>query len=289
MNYDGWLIYSKQDALDNEAYIKWFIHEALNQGLTLELILREEISIGIINDEQRLFVNHTDIELPTYAVVRTVEPLLNLQLEEMGVQVYNSAKTAEICNHKALTHLEVSKLRIPMVDTYFFNKKNFTSKAPLPFPFVIKEATGRGGNQVYLVENKEQWVQCRSKLVSHDVIVQRCQVQLGKDIRVFVVGKEIIGAVLRESKTDFRANFKLGGSAKWYALNKEETKLINKIIHHFDFGMVGIDFLINPDGSLLFNEIEDIVGSRTLSAVSNINILEQYTRHIKKEISGKYH
>lgn len=52
--------------------------------------------------------------------------------------------------------------------------------------------------------------------------MQPTAVQMGKDLRVFVVGKEIIGAVLRESTTDFRANFTLGGDARLYSLNDSE-------------------------------------------------------------------
>src|SRR5690625_6839454 len=88
---------------------------------------------------------------------------------------------------------------------------------------------------------------------------------MGKDLRVFVIGKQIIAAVLRVNNNDFRANFKLGGSAFLYHLTIDEVEMINKIINHFDFGLVGIDFLIDKEGNLLFNEIEDVVGSRILS------------------------
>lgn len=104
---------------------------------------------------------------------------------------------------------------------------------------------------------------------------------------MFVVGKEIIGAVMRENSQDFRANFKLGGSARLYELQENELAIINKITSHFNFDMVGIDFLIDLDGELLFNEIEDVVGSRTLSAVSNVNILKKYIAHIKSEINER--
>ncbi|HLR69910.1 MAG TPA: hypothetical protein VK085_00585, partial [Pseudogracilibacillus sp.] len=128
------------------------------------------------------------------------------------------------------------------------------------------------------------WRLCYPTLNTTDLVIQSTQVQPGKDVRVFIVGKEIVGAVLRENKDDFRANFKLGGTATWYPLHSEQIKMINKIIHHFDFAMVGIDFLIGPDDEFLFNEIEDVVGSRILSAVSDINILEKYVAHIKSKL-----
>lgn len=277
----GWLIYSKQDAQQNKPYIDWFIEEARLQDLLLKLILREELTIGIINNARTIYFKNEIVNKPDFAVVRTIEPLLSTHLEACGVVVFNSSTIARICNDKALTHHHITDLAIPMVNTIFIKKEDMSDQPPMTFPFVIKETTGRGGAQVYLIETPYDWKQCISNLSTNNIIIQSCNVQLGKDIRVFVVGEEIIGAVLRESSEDFRANFKLGGSAYWYELHPKERAVIRKIITYFDFDMVGIDFLIGLNGELLFNEVEDIVGSRTLSAVSDINLLEQYVSHIK--------
>lgn len=280
----GWLIYSKQDAQQNISYIDWFIEEARLQNLLLRLVLREDLTIGIINNARTIYFKHEIVAKPDFAVVRTIEPLLSTHLEACSVLVFNSSAIAHICNNKAHTHHHIADLAVPMVDTIFMKTENVSEQPPMTYPFVIKETTGRGGAQVYLIETPHDWTQCISNLSTHDIIIQACNVQLGKDIRVFVVGREIIGAVLRESTEDFRANFKLGGTARWYELHDKEISLIQKIINYFDFDMVGIDFLIGLDGELLFNEIEDIVGSRILSAVSDINILEQYVSHIKRKL-----
>src|SRR5690625_54250 len=208
-----------------------------------------------------------------------------MHLESSGVAVFNSSTIAHICNNKALTHHHMTDLSIPMVDTVFTKKEDTSDQPPLSYPFVLKESAGRSGKQVYLIESQQDWLYYKSNLSTEDIVIQNCAVQLGKDVRVFIVGQEIIGAVLRESKEDFRANFTLGGSARWYELNNVERAMIQKITTHFGFGMVGIDFLIGTDGRLLFNEIEDIVGSRTLSAVSDINIVKKYINHIKQNLS----
>lgn len=282
--YQGWLIYSEQDAIYNQSYIKWFIDEAKKQNIALQLILREELTIGVSGNKNSTLLKGKKTILPNFAIIRTVEPLLNLHLESLGMPIFNSSYISEVANHKARTYFEVEKLGIPMVNTAFFNRNNLTSHVPMPFPFVIKEAAGRGGKQVYFIENEHDWDVFISNASPTDYVVQSTDVQLGKDLRVFIVGKEIIGAVLRESSSDFRANFKLGGSAKLYRLSLAEKEMVGKIINHFDFGMVGIDFLIGHQNELLFNEIEDVVGSRTLSAVSDINILEKYVTHIKTRL-----
>ncbi|GIO27688.1 ATP-grasp domain-containing protein [Ornithinibacillus bavariensis] len=282
---NGWLIYNGRDALENKAYIEWFIEEGKKQSLHIALILREHLSIGIYQNMHSVFYHGVQVDLPRFAIVRTVEPMMNRILEELGVPVFNSSTLSEICNDKARTYFEVAKLGIPMVDTVFINRENILETPPMSYPFVIKEVTGRGGKNVFLIKNFEEWVAYTQQLTASDYVIQSTEVQLGKDLRVFVVGSEIVGAVMRMSQSDFRANYKLGGTATWYPLNSDEKKLILKIISQFDFGMVGIDFLIGHQGELLFNEIEDVVGSRTLSAVSDVNILEKYVTFIKERVA----
>ena len=280
----GWLIYSKKDALENSSYIDWFIEEARLQNIRLTLILREDFTIGLSNNKHTVKLGQQKVNLPQFAVVRIIEPFLSLHLEMCGIKVFNSSTISTICNHKSLTHLEMSKLQIPMVNMIFVKKENLSDVPPMDFPFVVKEATGRSGKQVHLITDSQDWRRCYPTLDSTDLVIQSTQVQAGKDVRVFIVGKEIVGAVLRENKNDFRANFKLGGTASWYPLQVDQINIINKIIHHLDFSMVGIDFLIGPNDEFLFNEIEDVVGSRILSKTSDINILNKYITHIKNHI-----
>lgn len=281
---NGWLIYRKEDAATNHSYILWFIEEASKQQIDLELILREDLIIGIENWKKQMKLKKQPItRLPDFAVVRTREPLLNCHLEALGIPVFNPANVSAICNNKAVTHHYISQFNIPMADTFYFPKDLLPDLPPISFPFVLKEVDGHGGKQVYYIENERQWQHSAEKIQS-DTIIQPANVQLGKDLRVFVIGKEIVGAVLRASDKDFRANYTLGGTAAWYELNSGERKLVQKIIESMDFGLVGIDFLFDSEGGLLFNEIEDVVGSRTLSQVSDINLLEKYVSFIKQNV-----
>ncbi|WP_042223326.1 ATP-grasp domain-containing protein [Oceanobacillus manasiensis] len=281
----GWLIYNKDKADENRSYIDWFLSEASQQNISLSLIYREDLTIGIKDNQPTTWWKGNMISFPVFAVVRTIDPFLSKHLEEGGCHVFNSSTVSEIANDKALAHLTIQRLDIPMLDSFFLKKEDTQNEVPpLDYPFVLKEPHGRGGSQVYMIEDEFMFKQSISYIHSDYMLVQPCNVQRGKDIRVFVVGKKIVGAVLRQSDSDFRANYKLGGSAELYLLNEQERIQIERIISYFDFGMVGIDFLLDEEGNLLFNEIEDIVGSRTLSAVSDINILQIYIQFIKDEI-----
>lgn len=280
----GWLIYQQKDAVENASFIDWFIKEADQQQIELKLVLREELTIGITNYEPFIQLHGKKTVYPHFAIVRTIEPSLQVHLEQCGIQTFNHSTISKLCNNKSFTHLEMSTLNIPMVDTIFIRREILTIDPPTTFPFVVKESAGRSGKQVYFIQTNKDWQQSLPKLSSNDLLIQKTNVQIGKDLRVFVVGNEIVGAVLRESQTDFRANFTLGGTATTYPLTTDERKLIQKIIDHFDFGMVGIDFLIGLDGELLFNEIEDVVGSRILSATSDVNITAKYIKYIRKQM-----
>ncbi|GGP13634.1 ATP-grasp domain-containing protein [Oceanobacillus neutriphilus] len=281
---NGWLIYTEADSIRNKSYIDWFIDEAKKQSIDLALLLREDISVGIQKNKQIIYEKQEEIHAD-FAVVRTMDPLLNKQLEQMGITVFNNAVISETFNHKAHGYLAMQKLGIPVPESYFFPGKIIPSSLPLDFPFVAKAANGKGGDQVTMIYNQQEWEKYQ-KSCTEDFLLQSPEnIQPGKDLRVFIINKKIIAAVLRTNTNDFRANYSLGGTASLYTLNKTEIKTIQKIIDAYDFGLAGIDFMFTKEGKLIFNEIEDAVGSRTLSMLTDINILEAYISYIKEKIA----
>ncbi|OIK14358.1 ATP-grasp domain-containing protein [Bacillus sp. MUM 13] len=279
---NGWLIYSKNDAEKNQAYINWMLEEAGLLGISLDLHFREDFQIGYQNQELFLSLHGNSTDLPGFAIVRTIDPFFTKQLELMGVTCYNSSFVSEICNDKAKTHQYLSTYGIPMADTLFYET---SLDRVFSFPYIVKEVHGRGGNAVYLAGNEDEKKNIR--LDPHGKWIVQKPAQLGKDVRVFVIGKKIIAAVLRHSDLDFKANFTLGGSASLYELSEDERLLAEKIASLFDFGLCGIDFIFNEDGSLLLNEIEDVVGSRTLSMLSDINLVREYLTFICDDLNAE--
>ncbi|QXE00574.1 RimK family alpha-L-glutamate ligase [Terribacillus sp. DMT04] len=279
---NGWLIYNRADAERNAAFIDWFLSESEQLRLELRLVFTDELSISIMRGQAAL--NHREQDIPDFAIVRTIDPLLTAHLEQAGVACFNNAQVAALANDKIKTHLELTKLGIPMVDMVFQTNAPIP-QPPLAYPFVWKSAGGRGGKDVHLVETLAQYQHLQQQYINQPILMQQLAPSAGKDVRVFVIGKTIIAAVLRSSEQDFRANYSLGGSASLYHLSREEQQLVQRIVDYYDFSFVGIDFLFDEDGSFLFNEIEDVVGSRTLSQVSDVNIVRLYLEYIKQSLS----
>ncbi|MFP7493476.1 ATP-grasp domain-containing protein [Terribacillus saccharophilus] len=280
----GWLIYNQAEAKRNAAFIEWFLEESAQLGIDLQLVYINQLYGALRNGCVDIQIKMGDPS-PDFAIVRTIDPLLTAQLEQAGIACFNNAQIAALANDKIRTHLALAKLAIPMVDMHFQTGIPLDDP-PLPYPFVWKTSTGRGGKDVHLVKDKAQYEALQIRYRNQHILMQELAGTPGKDVRVFVIGKEIIASVLRSSAQDFRANHSLGGNASLYTLNAQEEMLVQKIIDQYDFGFVGIDFLFDGNGRLLFNEMEDVVGSRTLSQVSDINIVRLYLQFIKNRLTS---
>jgi gamma-F420-2:alpha-L-glutamate ligase len=309
----AWMIYFRDGAIYNRQYIQFYIEEGRKLGIEVKLILVEELEFGVRDNVWFLTYEKQEVDKPEFAICRAIYPLLNRHLEYMGIRVFNNSFVSEISNDKARTYQYLAKTGIKMVDSSFYRniqvkevitqvvQPNAWEKTNLPVehpkvskevntqaeqPIVIKAVDGHGGSQVFLLEDTAKQEEIIKGIGSSDVVVQPLTGSRHQDLRVYVIGKEIIAAVLRTAKDGFKSNFSLGGEVCIYQLNQEEIDLVNLIINQFDFGLVGIDFIIGEEGELIFNEIEDVVGSRMLYQCSDINIVERYLKFIQKTIIG---
>ena len=102
----------------------------------------------------------------------------------------------------------------------------------------------------------------------------------GRDVRVYMLGKKILQGMLRYSDTeDFRANFGLHHCAKPIDIPDDIRRMALMAAERFDFGLVGVDFIFDH-GRALFNEAEDVVGTRMLYQYTDIDIVPVYMDYI---------
>lgn len=300
----AWLIYYRDSAQYNQQYINLYVEEGAKLGITVRLILVEDLEFGVRNNHWFITYQNREVPKPDFAICRAIYPLLSRQLELMGIRVFNRASVSEICNDKARTYQYLAKTGIPMVDTSFYQNGMIEEQIKkVKKPMVVKAVEGHGGRQVFLTEPmKTSDVSINGKgpkedtglsgsdyrailagLGGSDVVMQPLIGSRHQDLRVYVIGREIIAAVLRTAVKGFKSNFTLGGEVSLYSLSKEETILVNRITEEFDFDFVGIDFIVGDRGELIFNEIEDVVGARMLYRCSDIPIVSKYLNYILKQ------
>lgn len=258
----GWIIYNKEDANRNKNYIGWYRDKFGKENIELKLVYTDEIDYN---------------NMPDFAVVRAIRPDITKNLENKGVKCFNNSCVSEICNDKALTYKYVSENGIEILPTFY------SIEEIKEFPVVIKPKNSHGGDRVNMAESREELMKLMPLYEGDNYVIQAVASDIGKDVRVYVIGNEIVTAMLRESDTDFRSNFCLGGHASVYNLSDEEINKVKSVIKLFNFDFVGIDFVFN-NGKMIFNEIEDVVGSRMVYSYTDIDIVELYIKYILQKI-----
>lgn len=221
-----------------------------------------------------------------FVINRTRDSLIGAHFEKMGCKVFNSSVVTEICNHKGKTHQFINSHSIPSVGTLLCHKDYFNpGLIPFSYPLILKSVSGHGGNEVFKVKDEAELLDDIKLLSGQDFILQKLCSNPGIDIRVFTLGKEIVAAVKRSSSGSFKSNYSLGGSAVSYILRPQEKQLVQKILSLLDFDFVGIDFILDENENLLFNEIEDVVGTRTLYLnYPDIDIVARFLNYIRKRV-----
>ena len=297
--YRAWLIYGKEDALRNESFIKMHQDIGKKLGMDIELLYAENISTGVEHGKLCLWYCGKLLEKPDFVLCRTRDWLLTRQLEKMNILAFNNSEVSLVGNDKAIAYQEVAALSIPVVDTCFCRREHLEEKLLRLFEtfaetesvmkksFVVKAVSGHGGGQVFLYEKRAQIAEILTGIGNDAAVIQPLITGVGEDLRVYVIGNKIKGCVLRRARNGFKSNFSLGGTVEPYTLTEEEKLLVERLFERWWFDFAGIDFIRDEKGQLLFNEIEDVVGSRMYYQCYENDILFDYLDYIRQMLEVK--
>lgn len=252
------ILYKREDAEKNGVLIRKYFSALAGAGLSAGLLITDRLPYADVlaaADGAELVINRTrDFELARF-------------LERAGLFVSNPAFVNETANDKLLTFERLSPI-VPMLDTRLIEG----AEPPFEFPFVAKPAGGHGGRGVTLVRNEND-LAAYLAAQSGRSIAQPLATDLGRDMRVYVIGGRPAAAMLRVSSTDFRSNFSLGGRAETVplsALLPDERSIVEAVCRELPLHYAGVD-IMRDRGRAVLNEIEDPVGARMLYINTDID------------------
>jgi ribosomal protein S6--L-glutamate ligase len=263
----GYVYYSKEESVRNGAFIEDLKNEAEKVGIQLLLI---------VNDEQP----DTDAD---FILFRDRNPEKAASFERQGFRVFNRAEVNRIANDKLRTFELATLLGVPAVPT----KKLRSIDEIQSYPVVIKTTDGHGGNEVFLCTSVEEAEVFITKFKNRSLIVQPYIESNATDVRVFVIGAEVVGAVKRTGNDSYKSNYTLGGFVEKYKLSDWQEKEVSKIASALKSDYIGIDFLLLPDGRWLLNEIEDPVGARSLYKTHDFSVAEKLMSYVFSKLTDK--
>lgn len=205
------------------------------------------------------------------------------RMELAGMRLYNSEQAITNCDDKTLTTLLLSQAGLPQPDTLLcpmtypaigYPALDFLDEVAsrLGFPMVVKEGKGSFGKQVYLVHSMEELKHTVSAHAGSELLFQRfIKETAGQDIRLFVVGSQVVASIKRVNHTgDFRANLENGSTAHPYQASKEEEALALAASRVCGTDYAGVDILQSKNGPLVC-EVNSNAHFLGLMAVTGVN------------------
>ncbi|MFC4355233.1 RimK family alpha-L-glutamate ligase [Chryseomicrobium palamuruense] len=253
----GLLMYYAMDAEKNKSYIEWLVGEAKESGLELKLVVMEDLRTGFSLDDIDFVIN------------RTREVSVSWQFELQGIRVFNSSEVTLLGNNKLAAYNYMQNRSVPFAKVLISPLKNKKT--------VRKPVSGHGG------ENVTYGIQVGPVDLANFVYQEHAGKIIG-DVRFWIIGNEIHAAVLRSNPDSFLSNYSHGGHFEEYSYNTSQEAIVKRAIADLSIDYAGIDFFVTTDDQLLFNEIEDVVGSRMLSELGLNKTTTEWMRHIKKEL-----
>ncbi|MBO0587104.1 ATP-grasp domain-containing protein [Sporosarcina sp. E16_8] len=261
----GYVYYSKAESVRNHLFIDDLIIESEKLGIELRLLTGDERPDS-----------NTD-----FILFRDRDTGRAFQFERDGLRLFNRAEVNRIANDKLQTFELATLLGIPAVPTNRILSIDEISS----YPCVLKTVDGHGGNEVFLCTSAADTKLFFTKFHDRKLIVQPFIESGARDIRVFMIGNEVVGAVKRTGNGSFKSNYTLGGSVEKYILSSWQEKDAKTISLAIKSDYVGIDFLLLPNGRWMLNEIEDPVGARSLYITHEFSVAGELMRYIKRKLS----
>lgn len=201
-------------------------------------------------------------------------------LEFLDVPVINKYEVANNCGNKMITSLLLKKHNVPTPKTYF----SFSPEAALEnlenvgYPLVIKPIVGSWGRGVIPLKDRE----------TADAIIEVRELSDGpldriyylqemikrppRDIRVIVVGDQVVSAMYRTSSGSFKTNIALGAEPILCDVTKELEDVCMKASKAVGGGILGVDVMEDEKRGLVVHEVNNTVEFKGLSKVSKKNI-----------------
>ncbi|WP_407272742.1 RimK family alpha-L-glutamate ligase [Radiobacillus sp. PE A8.2] len=296
MHLHGWVIYNGHLAehkfLD---YAEWIKQAAAKQDITIDIKKNNQL-LSILDMNTFHFVDTLSANKPDFVLFADKDIALARQLEYIGIPVFNSAESIEISDNKISTYQRLTLQRLPIPKT-IVGPKVFPGVRSIDipvldqvieelggFPLIIKEAYGSFGEQVYLIDSKRELQDKINSIEDRPILFQQfISTSYGKDVRLNVVGDEVVASMLRQSSGDFRANVSVGGTMQVYQPSHYEKQLAIAATKAIGADFAGIDLLFGENGPVIC-EINSNAHIRNIYECTGVNVADFMIKYVVEKL-----
>jgi ribosomal protein S6--L-glutamate ligase len=185
----------------------------------------------------------------------------------------------------------LSKYGVDMPKTIFASNKS-SAKDVIALsggaPLVLKILEGTQGVGVVLVDSEKAAKSVLDAFYGMEVnlLVQEFIEEAGgADIRAFVVGGKVVGAMKRQgAEGDFRSNLHQGGSATAHKLTRKEKSTALAAAKAMGLGVCGVDMIPSKRGPLVM-EVNSSPGLEGIEKSTQLDIAGQIMDYIEANVT----
>lgn len=278
---------------------KRLVQAAEKRGWEVRVIDYLKCSIEIMKDE--LKVNYMGKELPTPdAIIPRIGASKTFygtaivrHFEMMNVFTVSGSLAIKRSRDKLRSLQILSKNGIDMPRTVFASNKS-SAKDVIALsggaPLILKILEGTQGVGVVLVDSEKAAKSVLDAFYGMDVnllVQEYIEEAGGADIRVFIVGGKVVGAMKRQgAEGDFRSNLHQGGKATAHNLTRKEKATALAAAKAMGLGICGVDMIQSSRGPLVM-EVNSSPGLEGIEKSTKIDIAGKIMDLIEKNVSSK--
>ncbi|MEO8091011.1 MAG: RimK family alpha-L-glutamate ligase [Gemmatimonadales bacterium] len=196
------------------------------------------------------------------------------RLEDRGVRVMNSPRAIERTVDKFWTSALLEQCGVPTPETVVCdNPDEATAAFRTLGDVIVKPLFGSMGLGMVRVSDEEMAFRVFRTIeqIRGVYYLQRTIDHGGVDVRAFVIGGRVQGAIERRS-AGWRTNLARGGTARSVVLSEEWSALAVRAAAAVGADYAGVDLLADRDGKVYVLEVNGIPGWKGLQEVTSIDV-----------------
>jgi [lysine-biosynthesis-protein LysW]---L-2-aminoadipate ligase len=208
-------------------------------------------------------------------------------LEHAGVPVVNSSRVITLCGDKLLTTLALREGGLPTVRSLvgLVPEAALDELDDFGYPAVVKPLTGSWGRMAARMHDHEQaeaLLEHRAALPGpqHRITyVQEYVDKPGRDIKAYVFGGEVVGAIYKVHD-HWRTNTARGGRAANCPLTDDLVTLLHRTAEAIGDGVLGVDVIEHRDGRMFVNEVNHTPEFHGAIEVLDVDLVAAYVDYV---------
>ena len=196
-----------------------------------------------------------------------------------------------IAHDKLLTQLTFQKKNLPMPRTYLSATSDAAKEvmAKMNFPVIMKFPQGTQGKGVMFADSYSSACTILDALdaLNQPFLVQEYVETGSSDVRLFVVGDEVVAGMKRKGKgSDKRANIHAGGVGEPFVPDAAMAKMAVVAARSIGASICGVDILESATGPLII-EANVSPGLQGITEVTKIDIADKIARFLYEQTKAK--